>query len=168
MLSFVLFFAAATFIPGGGHFDSTSVEAIEGSGLIKLQGTTVLQTVHVSGSLLSQNGNIGSLDVMGDVHLTDTHVKGGGTVMGSMHALRSTIEAPLILFVQRATFIRSKLAGITVKQDNGFRGKQILELKSGTLVDGPIHFESGKGEIFLYPGSQVLGTVTGGKIVKKN
>jgi hypothetical protein len=29
-------------------------------------------------------------------------------------------------------------------------------------------FESGKGEVLVYPGSQVLGQVTGGKIIKKS
>jgi len=40
-------------------------------------------------------------------------------------------------------------------------------LKQRTVVDGPIVFESGKGEVHVYAGSQVLGTVTGGKVVKK-
>ena len=73
----------------------------------------------------------------------------------------------ITLLTQKAVFTASKLEGITVRKDGACKGKQVLELKQGTIVNGPIVFESGKGEVVIYPGSQVLGSVTGGKIVRK-
>lgn len=160
-------FAEPTKALGGANFGNETHESIDGSGLIKLNGTTVDQEVHVVGSLISQNGEIGSIDVTGQVNLTETTIKHGGSIMGSFQATRSKIEAPITLLSQKTVLTNSKLSGITVKQDSSYKGKQILELRLGTIVDGPIHFESGKGEVLVYPGSQVLGSVTGGKIIKK-
>lgn len=160
-------FAEPTKAVGGAIFGSEAHDSIEGTGLVKLNGTTVFGDVHLVGSLISQNGEIGSLDVSGEVNLTETTIKHGGMVMGSFQATRSKIQEPITILSQKAIFTNSKISGITVKQDSAFKGKQIIELRLGTIVDGPIHFESGKGEVLLYPGSQVLGAVSGGKIVKK-
>ncbi len=160
-------FAEPIQVYGGKNFGHESVEAIDGTGLIKLSGTIVENEVHIIGSLISQNGEIGELDIIGEVNLTGTTVKHGGQIMGSIQTVRSKIEEPITLLCQKAVFTNSKLSDITVKQDSGFKGKQILELRLGTLVNGSIHFESGKGEVLVYPGSQVLGTVSGGKIIKK-
>lgn len=161
-------FGEATKADGGGQYGKVTLESLEGTGLLKLNGTSVTKEVHLVGSLICQNGELGTLDITGEANLTNTTVKHGGSIMGSFQATRSTIQEPITVLTQRAIFTATKLAGITVKQDSGFKGKQILELRQGTLVDGPIHFESGKGEVILYTGSQVLGPVTGGKILKKN
>jgi len=87
--------------------------------------------------------------------------------MGQIQAVRSTFEKPITILSQKAVFTESKLKEITVKQDSAFKGKQIIELRQRTIVDGPIHFESGRGEVQIFPGSQVLGIVSGGKIIKK-
>lgn len=161
-------FGETTKAEGGGQYGKVTLESLEGTGLLKLNGTSVAKEVHLVGSLICQNGELGSLDITGEANLTNTTVKHGGSIMGSFQATRSTIQEPITILSQRAIFTSTKLVGITVKQDSGFKGKQILELRQGTLVDGPIHFDSGKGEVILYTGSQVLGPVTGGKILKKN
>lgn len=168
-LSFIsTLLAEPTKVEGGGQFGKVELESINGTGLIRLNGTTIANDIHLMGSLIAQNGEIGSLDVMGEVNLTGTKVKRGGFIMGSFQASRSTIEEPITILSQKAVFTASKFAGIKVKQDSAYKGKQVIELRQGTLVDGPIHFESGKGEVLVYPGSQVLGPVTGGRIIKKN
>lgn len=168
-LSFVAsLIAEPTKAVGGANFGNETHESIDGTGLIKLNGTTVSNDIRIVGSLIVQNGDIGTLDVIGEVNLTGTKVKHGGSIMGSFQAVRSQIEAPITFLCQKAVFTKSKLAGITVKQDSAYKGKQIIELRLGTLVDGPIHFESGKGEVLVYPGSQIIGAVTGGKVIKKN
>lgn len=161
-------FAEPTKVVGGANFGHETLEAIDGTGLVKLNGTTVDNEVHVLGSLISQNGQIGSINVNGEVTLTATTVKHGGSIMGSFQAVRSKIEAPLTILGQKTVITNSKLSGITIKKDSAYKGKQIIELRLGSIVDGPIHFESGKGEVLLYQSSQVLGPVTGGKIVKKS
>ena len=161
-------FAEGVKAEGGGQYGKETLESLGGNGLIRLSGTSVTNEIRLMGSLISQNGQIGSLDVIGEVNLTETTVEHGGSIMGSIQAVRSTIKEPITILSQKAVFTSSKLAGITVKQDTAFKGKQTIELRQGTLVDGPIHFESGKGEVLLHTGSQVLGPVTGGKVIKKS
>lgn len=160
-------FADGTRAEGGGQYGKETLESLGGNGLIKLNGTSITNGIQITGSLISQNGEIGSLDVIGEVNLTETTVKHGGMVMGSIQTTRSAIKEPLTIMSHKSVFTASKLMGITVKHDGASKGKQTIELRQGTLVDGPIHFESGKGEVLIFTGSQVLGPVTGGKVIKK-
>lgn len=150
-----------------GNYGIETVESIQGTGLIRLNGTSITNELQVTGSLITKDARIGNLNILGEANLTDTIIKGSGTIVGSLQAIRTTFEHPITILGQRALFTASKLEGITMQQDSGFKGKQVIELKQGTVINGPIHFESNKGEVVLYPGSKVTGQVTGGKIVKR-
>lgn len=152
---------------GQNNFGAVTVDNIQGAGLVKLNGTSVLNSVHVDGSLISLHARIGNLEVMGEANLTDTVIQNEGFVLGSIQAVRSIFKQNITLLTQKAVFTGSTLEGITVRKDGACKGKQTIELKQKTLVKGPIVFESGRGEVLVYPGSQVLGQVTGGKIIKK-
>ncbi len=153
---------------GQSNFGAVTVDNIQGAGLIKLNGTSVVNAVHVDGSLISLHAQIGNLEVRGEANLTDTTIQNEGFVVGSIQAVRSVFKHKVTLLTQKAVFTGSTLEAITVQQDGACKGKQIIELKQKTIVNGPIVFESGKGEVLVYPGSQVLGQVTGGKIIKKS
>ncbi|MES2273698.1 MAG: hypothetical protein V4487_05865 [Chlamydiota bacterium] len=152
---------------GINNYGAVTVESIQATGLIKLNGTFVQNSIYLVGSLLANHALIGSLEVTGEANLTDTTVQKTGFVTGSIQAVRSTFQNPITLLTQKAVFTASRLEGITFRKDAAFKGKQTLELKQGTIVNGPIVFESGKGEVLLYSDSRVLGPVTGGKIVRK-
>lgn len=149
------------------HYGAETLKSVQRTGLVKLSGTKIEEQLQLNGSLISQNAEIGSLNIMGEANLTGTTIKESSTVMGSLQATRSTFTKALTLLSQKSLFTSSTLDTITILKDNGFKGKQIIELRQGTIVNGAIHFESGKGEVILSPGCQVLGTVTGGKIVRK-
>lgn len=152
----------------GENYGSEILETVQGTGIVKLNGTSVTNTLHVNGSLIAQNAQIGTLDVLGEANLTGSTIKNSASIMGSLQAVRTTFEQSITVLCQRVVFTASHLEGLTVQQDGGFKGKQVVELKQSTIVNGPIHFESGKGEVVLYPGSQVLGPITGGKLIKKS
>lgn len=162
-----LFSAEQPFL-GAGNYGTETLESVQGQGLVKLHGTLVSRDVQVTGSLIAHDAQIGALHILGEANLTGTTVKNESSVMGSLQAIRSTFEKPLTILSQKAVFTASHLEAITVQQDSGFKGKQVIELKQGSVINGPIHFESGKGEVIVFPGCQVLGQVTGGKIVKKS
>ncbi|HSX11733.1 MAG TPA: hypothetical protein VLF94_08470 [Chlamydiales bacterium] len=153
--------------PHSGNYGAEVVDSVQTTGLVRLNGTSVANAVQVTGSLITLNAHIGTLDITGEANLTGTIVKNSSTIMGSLQTIRSTFEQSITILTQKAVFTASHLEGITVQQDSGFKGKQVLELKQGSVIHGPVHFESGKGEIVLYPGCKVLGPITGGKIVKK-
>ncbi|MDE3045333.1 MAG: hypothetical protein KGJ02_01620 [Verrucomicrobiota bacterium] len=141
---------------------------INGQGLLKLHGTKVLGHLRVDGSLLARSARIGYLEVYGEANLANTTIEQASTIIGYLRAEGAIFKGALILGAQKAVFTNTKLQSITVRKETSFKGKQIIELKHKTIVDGPITFESGKGEIYLYPGSQILDTVTGAKIIRKN
>jgi hypothetical protein len=153
-------------VTGANQYGQVELEAIDGTGLIKLNGTTA-QEIHLTGSLIAQDAQIGMLDIIGEANLKDSTIQNAASVMGSLQTTRTTFQNSLSILSQKALFTSSRLEAITVKKDTGYKGKQIIELRQGTLINGSIHFESGKGEVIVFPGCQVLGDVTGGKIVKK-
>lgn len=155
-----------TSVGGPGSYGSVNLEAIHGVGQVKLNGTTVAQ-LHLTGSLIASSAQIGSLDVSGEVNLSDSQVKNQATITGYLRAQKTTFERPIFLALQRAVFTHSKMQGVTVRQNMGFKGKQVLELRQNTTIQGPVVFEGGKGEIHLYSGSKVIGEVTGAKILQK-
>ena len=160
--------AAITKVAGANNFGSETIDSIQAAGLVKLNGTSVLNTLQVSGSLIAKGAQIGTLEVVGEANLTNSTVRNEGNVAGSFQAVGSTFNQTITLLTQKAVLTGSRFEGITVLKDLGCKGKQILELRKGTVINGSILFESGKGEIQVYPGAQVLGQVTGGKIVKKS
>lgn len=157
----------SAFVSGVNSYGAEMIESVQGSGLIKLNGTTITESLRLNGSLLSQNAQIALVDVSGEANFTGTTISKGGTVLGSIQATRSNFQGNLTLLTQKAVFTATQLQGITFRQDPSFRGKQVLELKQGTIVHGSIVFESGKGEVLLSSGSQILGSVKGGKIVRR-
>jgi len=150
-----------------GFYGKEKLESLDAIGAIKLNGTEVTNDLHITGTLISRDAKIGFLDILGEANLTETIVLNGGTVMGLIQAVRSTFKKPITILSQRAVFTSSKLEGITVKQDSAYKGKQVIELRQGTIVHGPIHFESGKGEVIIFSRSRIDGIVSGAKIIKK-
>lgn len=160
-------FAQETEVMGSGSYGTESLDSLEGNGLVKLDGTSIANLLRVMGSLIAKDAQIGTLDVMGEANLRNTTVKNGATIMGSCQASSCTFEQMIHIHMQKVLFTACKTKGISVHKDGGFKGRQIVELKQGTVIDGPIHFDSGKGEVVIFPGCKVTGPVTGGKIVKK-
>jgi len=154
-------------LSGSHNLGAQVFEKITSQGLLKLHNTTVTQSIRVNGSLVAQAARLNSLDLAGDASLSDTIVSAPCTIIGTLRSQNTTFQGPLTLGAQKASFSGSRVMAITVRKDLSYKGKQLIELKQRTVVDGPIVFESGRGEVHVYAGSQVLGTVTGGKVVKK-
>jgi len=154
-------------LSGSHNLGAHTFEKIVSQGLLKLHNTTVTQSIRVNGTLIAQAARLSSLDLMGEASLFDSIVSQPCSIVGTLRSQNTTFLGPLTLGAQKAFFSGSRVGAITVRKDLSYKGKQLIELKQRTVVDGPIVFESGKGEVHVYPGSQVLGTVTGGKVVKK-
>lgn len=100
--------------------------------------------------------------------LTDSTLDQTVRVTGSFQATGCKFLSPIHFTGQKALLSKCTLSGITIQRDAAFKAKQLLELKNGTLIEGPVQFEGGNGEVHLYPGSKVRSNVSGGKIIQKN
>lgn len=154
--------------PGSGKYGKETVSKIDATGPVRLNRTTVNQ-LHLLGSLSAEDAIIGTLDAIGDVNLSHTIVEQPASIEGYLHSNQSRFLQNLTVVLQRAVLINCHLqGGMTVRENLGFRGKQVLELRQKTIIEGPVVFQSGKGEIHLYSGSKVTGPVTGGKVIRKS
>jgi hypothetical protein len=155
-------------LTSGGAFGAIIFSNLTSSGLLKLNGTTVKNKLHVNGSLLTQAAHLNAVEVFGEANFKNTIISSAIQVIGSLRAEKSTFKGPLTLRGFKATFLGSEVGSINIVKEPAFKGHQVIELKQKTIVDGPIVFEAGGGEIHCYPGSYVLGTISGGKLIKKN
>jgi len=157
-----------TSLIAGGAFGAVVFEQLTSSGQLKLNGTTVNQKLRVDGSLLTQGAHLNAVEVRGEANFKNTIFAQAVQIIGSLRAEKSTFQDKLTVSGIKALLIGSKLNAVHVVKDPSFRGHQVLELRQRTTIDGPIVFESGKGEVHCHPGCYVLGSITGGKLIKKN
>ena len=157
--------AASLRYSNGGAIGKETIPELSSTGVLKLNGTTI-NALNISGSLIATSAILGSLAVHGEANLRDTKISSSCTIYGYLRAQDTTFEGPLTLGAHKAVFTSSHLTSITIQIEEGFKAKQIIELKQGSTVSGPIHFDSGKGEVHLY-NSKVTGPITGGKLIKK-
>ncbi|MBI3508938.1 MAG: hypothetical protein HY069_04830 [Chlamydiia bacterium] len=185
LLNFLFLFAAAVSQPqqpqqkgqkaaplpieqaGSGTYGAVRIESIDAIGIVKLNGTHVMQAVQLQGSLIANDAQIDSFHVVGDANVSHCTVKKPSDVTGYIQAQKTLFQGDMLLTLQRAVFTHSTLQGVTIRPNPGFKSKQVLELRQHTVVQGPIVFESGNGEVHLFSGSKVLGGVTGGKVLQK-
>ena len=100
---------------GANNFGEETIDELQTTGLVKLNRTTVTQNLAVNGSLISHGAHIGSIEVIGEAHLTDTTVQRGGTILGYLQTHHTTIQQPLILNGHKAIFTSSKIGDITIR-----------------------------------------------------
>lgn len=155
-------FLALLFLLGA----SSSFPTIHQEGVFKVSRQEIKDELEIIGSLIAKDAEIEKVHVTGEANLTNVAIEKGGFIMGYVHAKKTKVEAPLTLFIQKSVFEECSLHSLFVQQDVGFKGKQILELKKNTRVDGDIEFESKKGEVIVDLSSQVLGKIKGGKWVQ--
>jgi hypothetical protein len=149
----------------GGSVGLETIEELTCTGVLKLNKTTI-HKLDINGSLITTAASLSNILVRGEANLRESTISGACSIYGYLRAQDTTFTDPLTLGAHKAVFTASKLASITIEKEEGFKAKQIIELKQGTIVEGPIHFESGKGEVHSYS-SKVLGPITGGKLIKK-
>jgi hypothetical protein len=155
-------------LAAGGAFGDVIFDHLTSNGLLKLNGTTVKEMLQVNGTLLTQGAQLNDVEVFGEANLKNSTVANALRVVGTLRAEKSNLKGPLTLTGVKATFIGSQIESIHVVKEPSCKGHQIIELKQKTMVNGPIVFDAGKGEVHCYPGSYVFSPITGGKLIKKN
>ena len=159
--------AAAPVKVGSDNYGEVTLESLEILGTIKLNKTTISKVLKVTGNLVATSAHLNEIEAEGDIKLNDTTLDSKVIITGSLQAQDSHFHQLLTFTGQKALFSGCSLSSIAVRRDASFKAKQVIELKK-TVVDGSIVFEGGNGEVILYPGSKIRGSVTGGKISYKN
>lgn len=152
---------------GYQRYGRETVDAIQANGNLALEGTKVLGLVSVSGSLHAEESVIGGIQGNGQVDLKNCLIDGTTTVNGSLNADNTKFQKELSVASQRITLRTCSIDSLIVREVQGYNGAQVIDLRGGTKVTGPILVESGNGEIWLSPNSEISGQVSGAKIYRK-
>ncbi len=152
---------------GHQNFGKETINSIQANGSVILDGTKVLGLVKVNGSLEADEAAIDSLQVNGQAGLKNCLISNSSIINGSLTADNTNFQNELSVASQKITLRTCSVDALTVREVVGFEGVQVIDLRSGTKITGPIVVESGNGEVWLSSNSEVSGQISGAKVYKK-
>lgn len=157
----------STYSYGYQRYGKETVDSIQGNGSVILEGTKVLGVVLVNGSLNAEESAIESLQVNGQVDLKNCLINNTATINGSLNADNTQFQKELSIASQRITLRTCSIDSLVVREVSGYDGIQVIDLRSGTKITGPVVVESGNGEIWLSSNSEIIDQVSGAKVFRK-
>lgn len=152
---------------GYQRYGKETIDSIQGNGSVILDGTKVLGLVLVNGSLNAEESAIGGLQVNGQVDLKNCLISNTTTINGSLNADNTKFQKELSVASQRITLRTCSIDSLIVREVSGYDDVQVIDLRSGTKITGPIVVESGNGEIWLSSNSEISDQVSGAKVIRK-
>lgn len=152
---------------GYQRYGKETVNSIQANGSVFLEGTKVLGTVHVNGSLEADEAAMENLEVNGQVNLKNCLINGTSLINGSLTADNTKFQDELSVASQKILLRTCSVDSLRIREVVGFDGVQIIDLRSGTKVTGSIVVESGNGEIWLSSNSEISGEISGAKVFRK-
>lgn len=152
---------------GYQKYGKETVDAIQVNGSVVLEETKILGIVSVNGSLIADESAIGSLYVNGQVELSNCLINNTSTINGTLNAVNTKFQKEISVASQKISFGTCSIGSLIVRKVNGYDGVQVIDLRSGTKVSGPIIVESGNGEIWLSSNSEISEQISGAKVYRK-
>lgn len=164
---------AATVIDNDGYgysyqrHKNETIDCIQASGAVSLNGTRVLGSVNLNGSLSAEKSSIGSLQVNGHVNLNDCVIEQSTVINGSVVAQNTHFQSNLSVATQKIVLNSCSLHSLTIREVEGFIGMQTIEFLSDTTVAGPIVVESGNGQILVSSNSKISESQVSGAVIMR-
>jgi len=153
---------------GYQKYGEETMDSVQGNGMVILEGTKVLGLVQVNGSLNAEESAIDSLQINGKTELRNCLITNTASINGSLTADNTKFQKELSVASQKIILRMCSLKSLTIREVTGFTGAQVVDLRSGTRVSGPIVVEAGNGEIWISSNSEIsLDQVSGAKVYKK-
>jgi cytoskeletal protein CcmA (bactofilin family) len=126
---------------------------------VAFYGTTVTGPVLINGDFNATNAQLGSLVVNGNATLTNCTVAGTVSVYGGIQMQNSQVNGTVSSYSQTLIFDNCKLGPLSIKYNPS---QQTVQIRSGTVVNGGITFDSGSGIVLWFKGCYVTGPIVGG------
>lgn len=153
---------------GYQRYGKETLNSIQGNGMVILEGTNVTGLVQVNGSLKAEESTINSLQVNGQTDLHNCVITNTTIINGSLNADNTKFQNSLSVASQKIVLRMCTVDSLTIREVVGYTDKQIVDLRSGTSVTGPIIVESGNGEIWVSFNSEISETqVSGAQIYRR-
>lgn len=150
---------------GCQKYGKETLESIQGNGSVILNGTKVSGLVQVNGSLNAEESAINTLQVNGQVGLNNCVITNTAVINGGLNADNTKFQKQLNVASQKIVLRMCTVESLTVKEVSGYTDVQIVDLRSGTTITGPILVESGNGEIWISSNSEISEEKVSGAVV---
>jgi hypothetical protein len=158
----------ATCIYGYHNYVNESLHSIEANGTAIMEETEVAGLVQVNGFLKAEESTMHSLKVNGQTELHNCLITNSTTINGLLDAEKTQFQNGLSIASQKIILRGCTVDSLTIRKLKEYAGKQVVYLRSGTVVTGTIIFESGKGELWISLNSKVADSqVSGAQIYRR-
>jgi hypothetical protein len=147
------------------QYGKETVDSIHVNGRVILEGTKILGLVQVNGSLQAKESAIHSLQINGQSDLHNCVVTNTTTINGSLNADHTKFQNALSVASEKIVLERCTVDSLTVRKVQGYTGTQVVDLRDGTKIIGPITVESGNGEIWISSNSEISEAQVSGALV---
>lgn len=156
----------ATFNRGISRVTQTVIAgSLEIVGVFDANQTEIINTAKIIGDFYGDHVTLArSSHIVGTVECHSCQFREDATLTGDVATNYSKFDGELILNAKNSSFENSQLNNIHVTKPRNAE-KQVMHLRQGTVVKD-IFFESGEGIVVLHDNAKILGTVTGGKVIK--
>ena len=151
---------------GSLNYLNEKVSNIVGNGNFVIENSEV-ENISINGQLNANNSIIGGLKVNGQLCINKSTVRDESLVNGRINAKETIFEDQLQVCSQKLFFQSCKISSIVVNEVKDLDRKQIIILMGNTEVKGSINVISGKGEVWISPKANVLGSIIGAEVIKK-
>lgn len=148
-------------------YQKETIPSISINGSLVLEGTKVSGPTCVNGSLRADESALATMEVNGQASLKNCSLSGEAFINGSISADNTKFNGGLSVAAQKISLSGCSVLSVRIRKIESYDALQVLELRSGTRIEGPIVFDAGEGEVWLCSNSAVIGEVIGGKVIKK-
>jgi hypothetical protein len=158
----------ATCLYGYHTYIKETLNSIQADGTAILEGTQVRGLTRINGILKAKASTLHALQVNGQAELNNCLITNGTSINGFLDADKTEFQQGLSIASQKVILRGSTADSLTIREVKGFTGKQVVYLRNGTVITGPIVFESGNGELWVSLSSKISeDLVSGGQIYRK-
>jgi hypothetical protein len=141
--------------------DVGTSNALSANGPVIMEGTTVLGSTNINGTLNADHSVFNALQVNGTVVLKNSIVQGKTQINGTLFARKSWFNQLLTLASNSVVFEDTQSVGIAFLSTSS--SPKIMVLAGSSRVNGNISFKDKDGIVCMSQTAQIVGSIIGGQ-----
>ena len=149
------------------NYGAETIKTVQCNGSVSLNGTTVTSHTEVNGNLKAEQSSLNSLQVNGQATLSHCIITNAAHINGGLTSDNTQFQSPLTVTSQKITLKECTLTSLHMKKVTGYTGPQIIDLRNGTHIEGPITVDSGNGEIWTSSDTQISENQVSGAVIQR-
>ncbi len=152
---------------GVAKFNGEKIDRIHVNGSAILDGTKVEKVIKVHGTLEAYEADINNLKLEGTAELKKCIVHVRARIRGDLKAEDTTFKDGIAAAAGHLILSHVTSGPIDFQQLSDAPSIQKLTITNGTVINGPVIFEKGRGEIIKDKSSKINGQIVGEYTLKE-